>query len=38
VDVEHIIITKMFEKEVIFLLKGREERQPTKQKVIVSSG
>jgi len=31
VDVKHIIIAKIFEEEIIFLLKGREERQPTKK-------
>ncbi len=37
-DVEHIVIAKMFEKEVNSLFKGREERQLTKKRVIVSSG
>jgi hypothetical protein len=30
-DAKHTIIAKMFEK-LNFLLKGREERQPTKKK------
>ncbi len=37
-DVEHIVITKMFEIEVNSLFKGREERQLAKKRVIVSSG
>jgi hypothetical protein len=36
-DAEHPVITKMFEK-INFLLKGREERQPTKKRMIVSNG
>jgi hypothetical protein len=30
VDANHILITRMFEKEVNYLLKRREERQPAK--------
>jgi len=36
VDIEHIVIPKMFEK-VNFSLKGREERQPTK-KIMIEFG
>jgi hypothetical protein len=32
VDVKHIVITKKFEKDFSFLLKGRKEKQPTKKK------
>ncbi len=32
VDAKHIVIAKMFEKEVNFLLKGIEERQLAKKK------
>jgi hypothetical protein len=38
VDVEHTVIAKMFEEEVNSLLKGREERQPTKKKTIIFGG
>jgi len=38
VDAKHIVIVKMFEEEVNFLPKGREERQLPKNKVIVSGG
>jgi hypothetical protein len=31
VDANHTIIAKMFEKKVNSLLKGREEKQPTKK-------
>jgi hypothetical protein len=32
VNVEHVVIAKMFEKDVIFFLKRRKKRQPTKKK------
>jgi hypothetical protein len=32
VDVKHTAIPKLFEKEVNFLLKGREEKKPTKKR------
>jgi hypothetical protein len=38
VNVEHIVIIKMFEEEVNFLLKGREKKQLAKKIVSVSSG
>jgi hypothetical protein len=38
VDVEHIVIAKMFEKEINFLLKRRKEKQPTKKRAIVFDG
>jgi hypothetical protein len=38
VDAKHNIIAKMFEKEVIFLLEGRQPRQPRKKKMIVFNG
>jgi hypothetical protein len=38
VDVKHIVIAKMFEKEVNYLFKGREERQLAKKRVIMSGG
>ncbi len=38
VDVEHIVIAKMFEKEINFLLKRRKEKQPTKKRAIVFGG
>jgi hypothetical protein len=38
VDVDHNLIAKMFEEEVNSLLKGREERQLAKKKMIMSSG
>ncbi len=28
-NVEHVVIAKMFEGDVNFFLKGREEKQPT---------
>jgi hypothetical protein len=31
VDVEHIIIVKVFEEEIIFLLKAKEKKQLTKK-------
>ncbi len=37
-DAKHIVIAKMFEKEVNFLLKGSVERQPTKKIVIIFGG
>jgi len=37
-DVEHIVIAKMFEKNLIFLLKGRKEKQPTKKKQLCLVG
>ncbi len=37
VDVEHIVIAKLFEEEVNSLLKGRKENQPTKKRTIMSS-
>jgi hypothetical protein len=37
-DVEHIVIAKMFEKNLIFLLKGRKEKQPTKKKRLCLMG
>jgi hypothetical protein len=38
VDVEYIVIAKMFEEEVNFLLKGSAEKQPTKKRRIVFGG
>jgi hypothetical protein len=38
VDVEHIVIAKMFEEEVNSFLKGREERQPAKKRTILFGG
>jgi hypothetical protein len=32
VDAKHIVIAKMFEEEINFLLKGNVEREPTKKK------
>ncbi len=37
-DVEHIVIAKMFEEEVNSFLKGREERQPAKKRTILFGG
>jgi hypothetical protein len=37
VDAKHTIIAKMFEEEVIFLLKGRKKK-PTKKRTIVFGG
>ncbi len=37
-DVEHIVIAKMFEGKMNFLLKRSVERQPTKKKMTVSGG
>jgi hypothetical protein len=37
-DAKHIVIAKMFEEEVNYFLKGREKRQPTNKRVIMSSG
>jgi hypothetical protein len=38
VDAEHIVIAKLFEEEINFLLKRREEKQPAKKRAIVFSG
>jgi len=38
VDVKHTIIAKLFEEEVIFLPKWRKKNQPTKKRMIMSSG
>jgi hypothetical protein len=38
VDAKHIVIAKMFEKEINFLLKGRKERQLAKKRAIMFSG
>ncbi len=37
-DVKHTIIAKIFEEEINFLLKGREERLLAKKIMIVSNG
>jgi hypothetical protein len=33
VNIKHIVIEKMFEKKVKYLLKRRKERQPTKKRL-----
>jgi hypothetical protein len=38
VDAKHTVIAQTFEEKVNSLLKGREERQPTKKKTIVFCG
>jgi hypothetical protein len=38
VDANHILITKMFEKEVNFFLKRKKERQLAKERLILSIG
>jgi hypothetical protein len=38
VDVEHTVITKMFEEKVNSLLKGSVEKQSTKKKMIIFNG
>ncbi len=38
VDVEHIVIAKLFEEKVNSLLKGREERQPARKEQICLVG
>jgi len=37
-DANHIVITKMFEKEIKFLQKGSAKRQLVKKRTIVSGG
>ncbi len=37
-DAYHILVAKMFEEEVIFLLKGKKEKQLAKKIVIVFDG
>ncbi len=37
-NVKHVAIAKMFEEDVNFFLKGREERQPTKKKQLCVVG
>ncbi len=37
-DANHIVITKMFEKEIKFLQKGSAKRQLVKKRAIVSGG
>ncbi len=34
-DVDHTLIAKIFEEEVIFLLQGRKERHPTNKIMIM---
>jgi hypothetical protein len=38
VDVEHIVIAKMFGGKINYLLKGSAKRQPTKKRMIVFGG
>jgi len=38
VDAKHIVIANFFEEKVNFLLNGRKEKKPPKNKTIVSGG
>jgi hypothetical protein len=38
VDAEHIVIAKIFEEEVNFLLKRRKKKQPTNKRAIMFGG